>query len=59
VSRRYTEFWLGSQCYGGLLEKKGVQSLPGGTDGIVKAGSALVYVTEGLRGRGDGGGGSD
>ncbi len=42
-SNGYTEFWAGTQHYDGLLEKKGVQSLPGGTDAIVDAGSVLLY----------------
>ena len=39
----YTEFWAGSQHYDGLLAKKGAQALPGGTAGILPAGSALLY----------------
>ena len=39
----YTEFWAGSQHYDGLLEKKGVQALPGGTDAIMDAGGVLLY----------------
>jgi hypothetical protein len=39
----YTEFWAGTQHYDKLLEKKGVQSLPGGTDAILDAGSVLLY----------------
>jgi hypothetical protein len=39
----YTEFWAGSHLYKGLLDKKGEQSLPGGTNGIVSVGDCLVY----------------
>ena len=42
-SNGYTEFWAGTQHYDGLLEKKGAQSLPGGTDAIMDAGSVLLY----------------
>ena len=39
----YTEFWAGSQHYRELLEKKGMQSLPGGTHGLMDAGDCLLY----------------
>jgi ectoine hydroxylase-related dioxygenase (phytanoyl-CoA dioxygenase family) len=42
-SNGYTEFWAGSQHYRGLLEKKGLQSLPGGTDGLMREGECLLY----------------
>ena len=39
----YTEFWAGSHRYNRLLDKKGEQALPGGTDGILKKGECLLY----------------
>lgn len=39
----YTEFWAGSHKYSKLLQKKGDQSLPGGTLGLLKRGDALLY----------------
>lgn len=42
-STGYTEFWAGSHHYSKLLSKKGDQSLPGGTKGILKRTSCLLY----------------
>jgi ectoine hydroxylase-related dioxygenase (phytanoyl-CoA dioxygenase family) len=39
----YTEFWAGSQHYNTLLEKQGVQTLPGGTHALLSTGDALLY----------------
>ena len=39
----YTEFWSGSHHYAQLMDKKGEQSLPGGTKAILPAGGALLY----------------
>ena len=39
----YTEFWKGSQHFASLMDKKGEQTLPGGTDAIVGEGDAIVY----------------
>jgi hypothetical protein len=39
----YTEFWAGSHRYKKLLQKKGEQALPGGTQGLLKKGDALLY----------------
>jgi ectoine hydroxylase-related dioxygenase (phytanoyl-CoA dioxygenase family) len=39
----YTEFWAGSQKFSKLLAKKGEQTLPGGTKGILDRGSCLLY----------------
>ncbi|GKY92988.1 hypothetical protein MPSEU_000267400 [Mayamaea pseudoterrestris] len=39
----YTEFWAGSHKYSKLLDKKGEQALPGGTDGILTKGDCLLY----------------
>ena len=42
-STGYTEFWAGSHHYSKLLSKKGNQALPGGTKGIMKRTSCLLY----------------
>mmetsp|Transcript_4932 Transcript_4932/g.7122 ORF Transcript_4932/g.7122 Transcript_4932/m.7122 type:complete len:419 (-) Transcript_4932:135-1391(-) len=39
----YTEFWAGSHKYDKLLSKKGEQSLPGGTRGVMSMGDCLIY----------------
>eukprot|EP00658_Telonema_sp_P-2_P056807 TRINITY_DN4525_c0_g1_i4.p1 TRINITY_DN4525_c0_g1~~TRINITY_DN4525_c0_g1_i4.p1 ORF type:complete len:402 (+),score=58.37 TRINITY_DN4525_c0_g1_i4:210-1415(+) len=39
----YTEFWAGTHHFDGLLAKKGVQSLPGGTHAVCEMGDALMY----------------
>ena len=39
----YTEFWSGSHHFAQLMDKKGEQSLPGGTKAILPAGGALLY----------------
>jgi ectoine hydroxylase-related dioxygenase (phytanoyl-CoA dioxygenase family) len=39
----FTEFWAGSHRYNRLLDKKGEQALPGGTDGILEKGDCLLY----------------
>lgn len=42
-STGYTEFWAGSHKYSNLMQKKGLQSLPGGHDGIIYKGDCLLY----------------
>eukprot|EP00667_Euglena_gracilis_P014692 EG_transcript_15232 len=39
----YTQFWAGSHKYDGLLAAKGEQCVPGDTDALCPAGSAVVY----------------
>lgn len=39
----YTEFWAASHRYDQLLTKKGEQSLPGGTLGVISKGDCLLY----------------
>ena len=43
LTNGYTEFWPGSQLFAKLLDKKGEQSIPKGTDALMPMGDCLIY----------------